>query len=228
MTIVSREDKLKWIKKHPHLFRITDESYKHPYINTIAHVLSQMIRSDFPYSLNTADCDLVWTWLSLYRKNKDQIKLKTMSRHLDHEKLEQNITEVLLDPDMEQHWPLVKMLFPSIYQEVKDNDWNRIYRIGHVYARHESSSGDVKSLIMPVLIKNKVGNTVRLLNLIAGNFWEPSVVHNHSDKNLSDDEWEELTRNWSRGLFKHIGEFSHTQTQIYLAARNKTIYLYPD
>lgn len=155
-----------------------------------------------------------------------------MSIHLDHEKLVRNITEVLLDPEMEQHWPLVKMLFPGIYQDVVDNDWNRIYCIGHVYARHESSSGDVKSLLMPVFMPTGNNNgqlkPVRLFNLVAGNFWGPEIMHSAGIKKLGQDEWRELTRNWSTHLFKHIGEFSHTQTQIYLAAKKKTIYLYPD
>ncbi len=230
---ISREEKLDWIGRHRKHFEIIDQTYQHPNVNTVARRLCNVIRQNFDYSPKTNDCDLVWTWLQLYREHKLELEnQKTMSDTFDYTKLTDRIKAVFNNSAYEAQWDIVREIFPEIYEEWKNDSWNRQYIIGHVYMRREQSFSHVVSLLMPVKIFGRHthhdGDIVRLLNLITGTFWEFFVPHETSDKNLTVDEWGKLTRNIDGESFIHLGEFSHSQYNAYLQGEHQPFILHEE
>lgn len=229
---IPREEKLLWIGKHLKHFEVVDLTYKHPKINDVARRLANVIRSDFDYSYKTIDCDLVWTWLQLYREHKLELEnQKTMSDTFDHTKLTDRIKAVFNNSAYKAQWDIVKEIFPEIYEEWKNDSWNRQYIIGHVYMRHERSSGRVVSLLMPVSLPSFDDpsiDIIKMLNLITGKFWEPRVVVDKGERNLKDTQWEKLIRNIDGESFKHLGEFAHSQYNAYIQGKHEPFMLHEE
>ena len=227
---IPREKKLFWIGGHLQHFEIVDQTYKHPKMNNVAKRLVNVIRSDFDYSYKTIDCDLVWTWLQLYREHKLELKNQNkMSNSFNHETLKERIKSVFSNGAYEDQWDILMEMFPEIYQEWTNEKWDRQYTIGHVYMRREQSSNRVVSLLMPVRLQaqDRPGLVViKILNLITGSFWEPFVVIKREIKFLTLEQWTKLTRNITGENFTHLGQFTHNHHNAYIQGEHEPFLLH--
>ena len=235
VTKVSNYDKLEFISRNQLLFkdlahyrRLCKEAGTYPKLIDDMRKLARLIRLKFNYSGKTGDFDLASSWLYFYENsifyNISVIDKIKVSKKFDHEKLEERIRKVFKDIDYKEYHKMLAELFPEIRKAISEEAFREVYKIGNAYVRIGQTDGCVKSLVMPVVMGYKdgtIGNqqNVRLLNLIAGNFWIGSAFVDNISYPLSEEDWAQLT-SFSKDHFIRLGWFSHDHLELFLCGQD--------
>jgi len=236
ITKVSNYDKLEFISRNQLLFkdlahyrRLCKEAGTYPKLIDDMRKLARLIRLKFNYSGKTGDFDLASSWLYFYENsifyNISVIDKIKMSKKFNHEKLEERIRKVFKDIDYKEYHQMLAELFPEIHKAIGEEAFREVYKVGNVYVRIGHIDGCIKSLLMPVVMKDKDGGRgdykteVKLLNLIAGNFWTGSAFVDNTSYPLSEENWADLT-NHDKDHFIRLGWFSHDHLELFLCGQD--------